>query len=171
MKKAAGLLSPHSRSELSAWVIHVSFSCTPSLGLLSKYFPASLIPEIYTNLLRDQSFSKRFSLFVDELRLSAQLTILQLILMDLPIRYPSIRLCDYPNDSNACTDIVNGAATLLSMIIGDRPHFKEEITDWLAKGRFAAAFPVGINRIILATYNNENGEFVKHVPFSSADYK
>jgi telomere length regulation protein len=124
-----------------------------------------LVPEIYASLLRDQSFSKRFSLFVDKLRLSAQLTILQLILLDLPIKYSSIRLCDYPNDSSACTDIINGAATLLSTIIGDRLHFKEEITDWLAKGRFAAAFPVGINRAIVATYDNENGGYAKHAFF------
>lgn len=91
--------------------------------------------------------------------------------MDLPIRYPSIRLCNYPNDANACTDVVNGAATLLSMIIGDRPHFKEEITDWLANGRFAAAFPVGVNRTILATYDNENGKLIEHVSFSSTDYE
>ncbi|KAJ5994476.1 hypothetical protein N7451_010200 [Penicillium sp. IBT 35674x] len=133
-----------------------SFVASFTERALSLGYSSSLIPEIYTSLLRDQSFSTRFSLFVDKLRLSAQLTILQLTLMDLPIRYPSIRLCDYPNDSNTCTDVVNGAATLLSMIIGNRPHFKEEITDWLAKGRFAAAFPVGVNRTILATYDNEN---------------
>ncbi|KAJ5914843.1 hypothetical protein N7504_003726 [Penicillium tannophilum] len=136
----------------SGWSLVASFT----ERALSLGYSSSLIPEIYTSLLRDQSFSTRFTFFVDKLRLSAQLTILQLILMDLPIRYPSIRLCNYPNDANACTDVVNGAATLLSMIIGDRPHFKEEITDWLANGRFAAAFPVGVNRTILATYDNEN---------------
>ncbi|KAJ5650753.1 uncharacterized protein N7484_004476 [Penicillium longicatenatum] len=133
-----------------------SFVATLTERALSLGYSSSLVPEIYASLLRDQSFSKRFSLFVDKLRLSAQLTILQLILLDLPIKYSSIRLCDYPNDSSACTDIINGAATLLSTIIGDRLHFKEEITDWLAKGRFAAAFPVGINRAIVATYDNEN---------------
>lgn len=57
------------------------------------------------------------------------------------------------------------------MIIGDRPHFKEEITDWLAKGRFASAFPVGVERTILATYDKKNGKFAKQVLFSSADYE
>ncbi|KAJ5923508.1 hypothetical protein N7454_008753 [Penicillium verhagenii] len=133
-----------------------SFIASLTERSLSLGYSSFLVPEIYANILQDPSFSIKFNLLVDRLRLSAQLTILQIIVMDLPIRYRSIRSCDYPSDPRKCTDIVTGAAKLLSMVIGDRSHFKEEISDWLIKGRFAAVFPVGINRTIVATYDNEN---------------
>ncbi|KAJ5646596.1 hypothetical protein N7490_002968 [Penicillium lividum] len=146
-----------------------SFVASLTERALSLGYPSSLIPEIYASILHDPSFSKRFSLFVDKLRLSAQLTILQLILLDLPIRYPSIRLCDYPNDPITCKEIVTGTATLLSMVIGDRAHFKEEIMEWLAKCRFAAAFPVGINRSIVTIYDNQN-EALKNLIIRSLEH-
>ncbi|KAJ5727649.1 hypothetical protein N7493_005469 [Penicillium malachiteum] len=123
---------------------------------LSLGYSSSLIPEIYSNIIHDQSFAPKLGLLLDNLRLSAQLNILQLILLDLPIKFPSTRQCDYPNEPNKSTELVSGAAAFLSTVIGDRPHLKEEIMSWLSKGQFAAAFPVGINRALVATYDFQN---------------
>lgn len=131
---------------------------------------ATLLPEIYSAVLHDRSFSAKFGLLLDRLRPSAQLSILQLILLDLPIKYPSIRLCDYPQSIDSCTEVISGAAAFVSRVIGDRSHLKEEITKWLAKGKFAAAFPVGINRVLVANYTNENGKYhISAIPLAHVD--
>ncbi|KAJ5093516.1 hypothetical protein N7456_009377 [Penicillium angulare] len=123
---------------------------------LSLGYSSSIIPEIYANIFHDQTFRQRLALLLDNLRLSAQVNILQLIILDLPVRYSSIRKCDFPSDPQTHSEIVSGTAAVLCSIIGDRSHFKDEITNWLTKGRFATTFPVGIDRALIATYNNED---------------
>ncbi|KAJ5267510.1 hypothetical protein N7478_010318 [Penicillium angulare] len=123
---------------------------------LSLGYSSSILPEIYVKIFHDQTFHQRLALLLDNLRLSAQVNILQLIILDLPVRYPSIRQCDFLSDPETHPEIVSATAAVLSIIIGDRSHFKDEITNWLTKGRFATTFPTTIDRALIATYNNKD---------------
>lgn len=114
---------------------------------------ALLIPEIYSSVLSDSNFAKKFRLFLIHLKRPAQLTILQLILVDLPIRHPSIRACDYPAEQAKCGQTVSGVSAFFISIIGDRPELKEQIAEWLIKGQFAATLPTAVYRGILTIFD------------------
>lgn len=114
---------------------------------------AYLVPDIYLPVLSDESFSSGFRSFLSHLRQSAQLTFLQLIFVDLPVKHPSIRAFDYPADQSKGVDLASSVAAFFSFIIGERAELKEQIAEWLSKGQFAATFPTAIYRGILTLFD------------------
>ncbi|KAJ5225687.1 hypothetical protein N7468_006912 [Penicillium chermesinum] len=122
---------------------------------LSLGYSSLLIPSIYSHILDDPSFAQGFRLFLSHLRHSAQVTVLQLILVNLPVKHPAIRACDYPADQSECNDVISGIAALLSRIIGDRAEIKHQIADWLTKGQITATFSTGVYRGVLTIFNTD----------------
>lgn len=126
----------------------------------ADYSADHLAQEIYSNLLHDQSYGARFGLLLDHLKQAEQLAILEAIFRDIQKKYFSEDLSGV-GSSAAPNEIITGAATLCSAIIGDRIFLRNQITEWLAKSQGGSIQTVGLRRALSATFTDQSGKFCR----------
>lgn len=106
----------------------------------------------------EQNLPKQFALFLDGLRQTERIAILEVVFRDIQKTHFSDEIPGFRGSYQTSNETVGGVATLLSMIIGERPHLESQVADWLSVGQGGSIQTAGLRRAILTNFANRKGD-------------